>query len=143
MNGKEEVWNRVEGFRQEHLAGSLQHLPVDVFSLTELRLGLKVISFDDLFAKYDSDAAITQDPTAIYPVNMNNKGAKTRSGRAFPAKPPWHPKPAGAEASRRLGRFAVFSVSALQLLPFVPFLLSTYCFLLSAFSHVVLLSVVP
>jgi hypothetical protein len=59
---------------------------------------------------------------------MNDKGAKTRSGRAFPAKPPWHPKPAGADASRRLGRFAVFSVSALQLLPFVPFLLSAFCF---------------
>jgi hypothetical protein len=61
---------------------------------------------------------------------MNNKGAKTRSGRAFPAKPPWHPKPATADASRRLGRFAVFSVSALQLLPFVPFLLSAFYFLL-------------
>ncbi len=43
---------------------------------------------------------------------MNNQGAKTRSGRAFPAKPPWHPKPATADALRRLGRFAVFSVSA-------------------------------
>jgi Zn-dependent peptidase ImmA (M78 family) len=39
---------------------------VDVFSLTELRLGLNVIPFDDLFAKYDSDAAITQDFTGIY-----------------------------------------------------------------------------
>ena len=38
-------------------------------------------------------------------------------------KPPWHPKPATADALRRLGRFAVFSVSA--------------------FRPVVLLSVVP
>ena len=66
MNGKEEVWNRAEAFRREHLVGSLHHLPVDVFSLTELRLGLDVIPFDDLFAKYDSDAAITHDFTGIY-----------------------------------------------------------------------------
>jgi Zn-dependent peptidase ImmA (M78 family) len=66
MNGKEDVWDKVEAFRREHLVGSLQHLPVDVFSLVELRLGLDVIPFDDLFAKYDSDAAITQDFTGIY-----------------------------------------------------------------------------
>lgn len=66
MNGKEEVWARAEAFRQEHLVGNLQHLPVDVFSLTELRLGLDVIPFDDLFAKYDSDAAITLDFSGIY-----------------------------------------------------------------------------
>jgi hypothetical protein len=47
MNGKEEVWNKVEAFRLEHLVGGLQNLPVDVFSLTELRLGLDVIPFDD------------------------------------------------------------------------------------------------
>jgi len=66
MNGKEEVWDKTEAFRREHLMSGLQHLPVDVFSLTELRLGLDVIPFDDLFAKYDSDAAITQDFTGIY-----------------------------------------------------------------------------
>ncbi len=34
-------------FRLDHLVGNLQHLPVDVFSLTELKLGLDVIPFDD------------------------------------------------------------------------------------------------
>jgi hypothetical protein len=38
MNGKEEVWDKVEAFRREHLVGSLQHLPVDVFSLTDAEL---------------------------------------------------------------------------------------------------------
>ena len=66
MNGKEDVWGRVEDFRREHLHGRPQHLPVDVFSLAELRLRLDIIPFDDLFAKYDSDAAITQDFTGIY-----------------------------------------------------------------------------
>ncbi len=66
MNGKEFVWDQVEAFRQQHLAGDLAHLPVDVFTLVELRLKLDVIPFDDLFAKYDSDAAITADFTGIY-----------------------------------------------------------------------------
>ena len=47
MNGKEEVWNEAEAFRRAHLVGGLQHLPVDVFSLTELRLRLDVIPFGD------------------------------------------------------------------------------------------------
>ena len=41
-------------------------MPVDVFSLAELQLGLDIIPFEDLFAKYDVDAAITIDFTGIY-----------------------------------------------------------------------------
>jgi len=66
MNGKEDVWTAVEEFRRQYLTGELGHLPVDVFTLVELSLRLDVIPFDDLFAKYDSDAAITQDFTGIY-----------------------------------------------------------------------------
>ncbi len=66
MNGKEGVWEKVEAFRKEYLSGELSLLPVDVFSLVELKLKLDVIPFDDLFAKYDSDAAIIQDFTGIY-----------------------------------------------------------------------------
>jgi Zn-dependent peptidase ImmA (M78 family) len=66
MNGKEGVWEKAEAFRREYLVGDLQHLPVDVFTLVELQLKLDVIPFDDLFAKYDSDAAITRDFTGIY-----------------------------------------------------------------------------
>ena len=66
MNGKEEVWGKVEAFRQQYLTGELQHLPVDVFTLVELELKLDVLLFDDLFAKYDRDAAITPDFTGIY-----------------------------------------------------------------------------
>ena len=35
-------------------------------AISWLSTGLEVIPFDDLFAKYDSDAAITQDFTGIY-----------------------------------------------------------------------------
>ena len=66
MNGKEGVWEQVEEFRRKYLGGILQSLPVDVFSLAELHLKLDVIPFDDLFAKYDADAAITQDFTGLY-----------------------------------------------------------------------------
>jgi Zn-dependent peptidase ImmA (M78 family) len=66
MNGREVVWTKVEAFRQQHLTGALRHLPVDVFSLVELKLKLNVIPFDDLFAKYESDAAITPDFCNLY-----------------------------------------------------------------------------
>lgn len=66
MNGKLDVWAAVEAFRERHLTCELAHLPVDVFTLVELKLRLDVIPFDDLFAKYGSDAAITPDLTGIY-----------------------------------------------------------------------------
>ena len=66
MNGRESVWDKAEAFRQQHLADELAYVPVDVFTLVELRLKLDVIPFDDLFAKYSSDAAIKPDFTGIY-----------------------------------------------------------------------------
>lgn len=66
MNGKEEVWAKVEAFRARHLVGDLAHLPVDVFTLAELGLHLDIIPFDDLFEKYEADAALMHDFTGLY-----------------------------------------------------------------------------
>ena len=66
MNGKEEVWDRVESFRQEYLVGDLTHLPVDVFTLAEIELQLDIIPFDDLYEKYERDAALIQDFSGLY-----------------------------------------------------------------------------
>lgn len=63
---QEKVWVAVEELRAHHLHGNLARLPVDVFSLAELELRLDVIPFDDLFAKFEVDAAITSDFTGIY-----------------------------------------------------------------------------
>jgi Zn-dependent peptidase ImmA (M78 family) len=66
MHWKTKAWKAAEAFREKHLRGKLSHLPVDVFSLVEIELGLDVIPFDDLFAKYSVDAALTADFTGIY-----------------------------------------------------------------------------
>lgn len=66
MNGKEAVWEQVETFRKHYLRGDLAHLPVDVFTLAEIDLKLDIIPFDDLFEKYDSDAALMHDFSGIY-----------------------------------------------------------------------------
>ena len=63
---QEKVWAAAEELRARHLQGELARLPVDVFSLAELELRLDVIPFDDLFAKFEADAAITSDFTGIY-----------------------------------------------------------------------------
>lgn len=57
MNGKELIWQQVEAFRRQYLVGDLAHLPVDVFTLTEIELQLDIIPFDDLYEKYEVDAA--------------------------------------------------------------------------------------
>lgn len=66
MTGWENIWEQVETFRCKYLAGPLAHLPVDVFTLTELELKLDVIPFDDLFTKYAVDAALLHDFTGLY-----------------------------------------------------------------------------
>lgn len=66
MNGKEAVWAAVEQFRQQYLVGPLAHLPVDVFTLAELEFKLDIIPFDDLYEKYEVDAALMQDFSGIY-----------------------------------------------------------------------------
>lgn len=66
MNGKAAVWEAVEAFRARYLVGNLALLPVDVLTLAELELRLDVIPFDDLFEKYDADAALTLDFTGLY-----------------------------------------------------------------------------
>jgi Zn-dependent peptidase ImmA (M78 family) len=66
MTGWENIWEQAEAFRQRYLVGKLAHLPVDVFTLVELELKLDVIPFDDLFAKYNVDAALLHDFTGIY-----------------------------------------------------------------------------
>jgi Zn-dependent peptidase ImmA (M78 family) len=66
MNGKEAIWNRAEAFRKKYLHGDLAHLPVDVFTLAEIELKLDIVPFDDLFEKYDADAALMHDFSGLY-----------------------------------------------------------------------------
>jgi Zn-dependent peptidase ImmA (M78 family) len=66
MNGKEAIWEQVEVFRKAYLRGDLVHLPVDVFTLAEIDLKLDIVPFDDLFEKYDTDAALMHDFSGIY-----------------------------------------------------------------------------
>ena len=66
MNGKEQVWEQVEAFRGQYLVGELAHLPVDVFTLAEIELQLDIIPFDDLYEKYERDAALIQDFSGLY-----------------------------------------------------------------------------
>ncbi len=66
MNGKEAIWGQVEAFRKTWLRDDLSHLPVDIFTLAEIDLKLDIIPFDDLFEKYDTDAALMHDFSGIY-----------------------------------------------------------------------------
>jgi len=67
MNGGwSQIWADVEQFRLEHLGSQCTALPVDVFTIVELKLRLDVIPFDDLAAKYQIDAALTQDFRGMY-----------------------------------------------------------------------------
>jgi Zn-dependent peptidase ImmA (M78 family) len=66
MNGQANVWEAVEAFRRQHMTADEDRLPVDLFSIVELKLRLDVIPFDDLLAKYRVDAALTPEFTGIY-----------------------------------------------------------------------------
>jgi Zn-dependent peptidase ImmA (M78 family) len=66
MNGKDVIWERVESFRKEFLTHDSKHLPIDVFTLAEIDLKLDIVPFDDLFQKYDCDAALMLDFSGIY-----------------------------------------------------------------------------
>jgi Zn-dependent peptidase ImmA (M78 family) len=66
MDGKEQVWDQAEAFRGQYLVGELAHLPVDVFTLAEIELHLDIIPFDDLYEKYERDAALIQDFSGLY-----------------------------------------------------------------------------
>ncbi len=66
MSGFGHVWTAAESFRRSYLAGQEDRLPVDVFTVIELRLRLDVIPFDDLAAKYGIEAALLPDFTGLY-----------------------------------------------------------------------------
>jgi hypothetical protein len=66
MNGFGHVWAAAEAFRCAYFAGEEDRLPVDVFTVVELKLRLDVIPFDDLAAKYGIEAALQPDFTGIY-----------------------------------------------------------------------------
>ncbi|MDD2764507.1 MAG: ImmA/IrrE family metallo-endopeptidase [Opitutaceae bacterium] len=66
MNGFGHVWAAAEIFRRTHLTGEEDRLPVDVFTVVELKLRLDVIPFDDLAAKYGIEAALQPDFAGIY-----------------------------------------------------------------------------
>jgi Zn-dependent peptidase ImmA (M78 family) len=80
MNGKTEIWESVEEFRQKHL-GDLGKVPVDVLTVIEVRLRLDVIPFDRLFEKYSVDAAVMPDFSGIY--------VDKRSYQFLEGQPPW------------------------------------------------------
>lgn len=66
MSWKEAVWGKVEDFRRQHVPGDLAHLPLDMISIAELELKLDLVPFDDLYTKFNADAAIMADFTGIY-----------------------------------------------------------------------------
>jgi Zn-dependent peptidase ImmA (M78 family) len=66
MDGKQDVWEQVERFRNTYLAQKKDQLPVDVITLAEIELKLNLIPFPDLFEKFQADAALIQDFSAIY-----------------------------------------------------------------------------
>jgi Zn-dependent peptidase ImmA (M78 family) len=66
MNWKEQVWEQVEDFRRQHVPDDLARLPLDMISIAELELRLDLIPFDDLYTKFNADAAIMADFTGIY-----------------------------------------------------------------------------
>jgi Zn-dependent peptidase ImmA (M78 family) len=66
MSWREDVWRQVEDFRERYVPGDLAHVPLDMISITELELRLDLIPFDDLYTKFNADAAITADFSGIY-----------------------------------------------------------------------------
>jgi Zn-dependent peptidase ImmA (M78 family) len=60
------VWNSVEAERIKYRSTNQLEIPVDVFSLAEIDLGLNIIPFPDLDAKYRIAAALRADFTGIY-----------------------------------------------------------------------------
>jgi hypothetical protein len=66
MDGKEQVWDQAEVFRRQYLVGELAHLPADALTLAEIDLQLDIIPFDDLYEKYERDAALIQDFSGLY-----------------------------------------------------------------------------
>lgn len=80
MNGKTDIWESVERFRQKHLR-DLGKVPVDVLTVIEVRLRLDVIPFDRLLEKYSVDAAVMPDFSGIY--------VDKRSYRFLEGQPPW------------------------------------------------------
>lgn len=66
MGWKRKCWEAAESFRKKYVRGKWDSLPLDIFSVVELELGLDVIPFDDLAARYEVEAALTKDFTGIY-----------------------------------------------------------------------------
>src|SRR5258708_33609093 len=62
----QEIWDQVEQFRRIQLGDRGELLPIDVITLAELELRLDLIPFDDLFSKFNIDAALIQDLSGIY-----------------------------------------------------------------------------
>lgn len=80
MNGKAEIWELADRFREKHL-GSPCYVPVDVLTVIEVRLRLDVIPFDRLMEKYSVDAAVMPDFSGIY--------VDKRSYGFLEGQPPW------------------------------------------------------
>ena len=62
----EHIYQRIAELRARYEILRDDRIPIDVFSLLELELGLDPIPFDDLCAKYRVEAAITADFSGIY-----------------------------------------------------------------------------
>jgi hypothetical protein len=107
MNGKEEVWEIVEKFRQETLRESSQDLPVDVFTLAEITLRLDVAPFNDLFSKHCIDAAIMLDFSGIY--------VDAEAYILWERGPVWKQKRLRFSVAHELGHFALHQEIASKL----------------------------
>lgn len=62
----EHVWKKVEELRSQFEVLRADRCPIDIFTFFEVDLRLDPIPFDSLTAKYQVDAAITTDFSALY-----------------------------------------------------------------------------
>lgn len=61
----EEIWDRVEEFRQAHPGLDPGNLPLDLITFVDLDLGLDLIPYDGL-ARFGADAAVLADFSGFY-----------------------------------------------------------------------------
>lgn len=66
MYWQDKVWEEVERFRLDHIDSEWASIPLDIFSIVDVNLGLDIIPFDDLRNRYNIEAALTKDYSGIY-----------------------------------------------------------------------------
>ena len=61
----EEIWDRVEEFREQHSGLGAGDLPIDLITFVDLDLGLDLIPYEGL-ARFGADAAVLADFSGFY-----------------------------------------------------------------------------